>query len=115
MKRIKLSTHRNAQSNSKKLGAYAVEQELNKKFKQLETMDCPSCYGTMSLIDGVWQCHNCSYCISQADMLDGATFWFCDGCGEFLNVQPGFTLESGKWVCTRCHWMNNVTEENILD
>ena len=51
MKRIKLSTHRNAQSNSKKLGAYAVEQELNKKFKQLETMDCPSCYGTMSLID----------------------------------------------------------------
>lgn len=115
MKKIKLSAQRNTKNNSKKLGVYAAERELNRRFKQIKTMMCPSCYGTMFLEDEVWQCHNCSYCISQADMLNGAIFWFCDGCGEFLNVQPGFTTKSGKWICTRCRWMNDVTEENMMD
>lgn len=115
MKKIKLSACRKTKNTSKKLGAYAAEREVQEKFKKIETMDCPSCYGTMFLVDGVWQCHNCAYCISQQEMLNGATFWFCDGCGEFLNVQPGFTTESGKWTCTRCQWANDVTEENMID
>lgn len=115
MKKIKLLAHGKTKNGPKKLGTYALERELSEKFKRIETMDCPSCYGTMTLIDGVWQCNRCAYCISQTEMLNGAIFWFCDGCGEFLNVQPGFITESGKWVCTRCHWTNDVTEENISD
>lgn len=91
------------------------KEKTVQRFKKVKEMECPSCYGTMSMVDGVWQCRGCAYCISQADIQNGATFWFCDGCGEFLNVQPGFTVENGEWVCVRCHWTNDVTEENVID
>ena len=115
MKKIKLSAKHNVKNPSKKLGAYAAEREASEHFKQIKEMDCPSCFETMLLIDGVWQCQNCAYCISQVDMLNGATFWFCDGCSALLNVQPGFTTKSGKWLCVRCNWANDVTEDNIID
>ena len=115
MKKIKLSARHKVVKATKNLGTYAAERELTEKFKQLGTMDCPCCFGTMVLVEDAWQCQNCSYCISQNDMLSGAVFWFCDGCGEFLNVQPGFTTENGKWVCVRCQWTNDVTEENMID
>lgn len=115
MKKIRFSARHKVVPPSKRLGAYAAQRELTKKFQQLDTMDCPSCFGTMLLANGVWQCQNCSYCIAQSDMLAGTVFWFCDGCGEFLNVQPNFTTAHKKWVCLRCQWTNDVTEENILE
>lgn len=115
MKKIKLSARHKVVNTSKKLGAYAAKREQTEKFKQLETMDCPSCFGTMFLMENAWQCQNCAYCISQNDMLNGAVFWFCDGCGEFLNVQPGFTTANGEWACVRCQWTNDVTAENVID
>lgn len=40
--------------------------------------------------------------------------WFCDNCDAQLNMQPGFTISTGKWVCTKCGYENDVTSDNIL-
>ena len=40
--------------------------------------------------------------------------WFCDGCGEQMNDQPGFTTDSGEWICTECGYPNDVTDDNII-
>ena len=49
-----------------------------------------------------------------AEEKETAVFWFCDDCETFLNIQDGFSTDSGTWVCTECGYDNNVTEENIL-
>jgi len=40
--------------------------------------------------------------------------WYCDNCDAYLNIQPGFTTETGEWECTECCSVNNVTADNIL-
>lgn len=41
--------------------------------------------------------------------------WYCDECDAHMNSQPGFTTSSGEWTCTKCGYVNDVTEDNILD
>ena len=40
--------------------------------------------------------------------------WYCDDCDAHLNNQAGFNTLSGSWTCTKCGWVNDVTENNIL-
>lgn len=40
--------------------------------------------------------------------------WYCDGCDAHLNRQEGFNTSTGSWECTRCGYINDVTEDNIL-
>ena len=46
---------------------------------------------------------------------DGGCDWVCDGCGAYMNNQPGFNTFSGKWRCTDCGALNDVSQNNILD
>jgi DNA-directed RNA polymerase subunit M/transcription elongation factor TFIIS len=39
--------------------------------------------------------------------------WYCDGCGEYLNDQPGFNDKGGAWTCTKCGYHNYLDDENI--
>ena len=45
---------------------------------------------------------------------DSDTTWYCDGCDAELNRQEGFSSTSGTWICTKCGYLNNVTNENKL-
>ncbi|WP_321075944.1 hypothetical protein [Gemmiger sp.] len=89
------------------------EQRLLATFKKVKRMECPCCGETMYLNENVWRCQNCAYCISQERMPNGEIFWFCDGYERFMNVQPGFTTRTGKWICISCGWINDVTENDI--
>lgn len=40
--------------------------------------------------------------------------WYCDGCDAELNRQEGFTTETGTWICAKCGYLNDVTDNNIL-
>ncbi len=40
--------------------------------------------------------------------------WICDGCGAYMNSQPGFSA-GGSWTCTECGEHNDVSEDNILE
>ncbi len=41
--------------------------------------------------------------------------WYCDGCGAYLNSQPGFTTDDDIWECTECGEENDVSDDNIVD
>jgi len=41
--------------------------------------------------------------------------WYCDGCDANLNRQNGFTTSMGSWTCVECGYVNDVTEDNIID
>ncbi|WP_156337151.1 hypothetical protein [Paenibacillus dakarensis] len=41
--------------------------------------------------------------------------WFCDNCSVYMNNQPGFTTSSDEWTCTECGYVNDVSEDNIID
>ena len=38
--------------------------------------------------------------------------WTCDRCGLIMNKQNGFSVLSGRWVCTNCGYDNDVSETN---
>ena len=79
-------------------------------------MDCPACRSPNAYLGAegkVWKCPDCGYSISVKDKKKDV-FWFCDDCGTFLNVQKGFTTQTGRWICTECRYENDVTEENII-
>ena len=40
--------------------------------------------------------------------------WHCDQCGAILNMQDGFEVSSGQWVCKECNYPNDVSSENIV-
>lgn len=109
MKEVKVVAKRVISNKDK----FSDEQRLLATFKKVKRMECPCCGGTMYLNENVWRCQNCAYCISQERMPNGEIFWFCDGCERFMNVQPGFTTRTGKWICISCGWINDVTENNI--
>ena len=67
------------------------------------------------LEEDVWRCYDCAYCVTQKDMLEECVFWFCDECGRFMNVQPGFTDKTGAWKCISCGFVNDVSKENVID
>lgn len=79
-------------------------------------MDCPACRSPnmyLGLSRRKWKCPDCGYILSNAEK-NKTVFWFCDDCETFLNVQPGFSTKTGKWICTECHYENDVTKDNIL-
>lgn len=39
--------------------------------------------------------------------------WFCDNCGAHLNRQEKFNTKTGKWVCSKCNYENDVTAEYV--
>ena len=99
----------------KKLKVTLKKSKEERQFRKQTEMSCPCCGGEMLLEDGRWRCQLCAYCITQKSMLEGAVFWFCDECGRFLNVQPDFTTNTGAWKCVSCGYVNDVSEENIID
>ena len=78
-------------------------------------MDCPVCYGRLLFSKQMkaWVCARCEYTIHEDDFLDDFVFWFCDGCGTYLNVQPGFDRKGTHWVCEKCGFDNDTTFNNI--
>ena len=78
-------------------------------------MDCPACRSHNMYLgpEGKkWRCPDCGYSISDREK-NRCVFWFCDECDTFLNVQEGFTEETGRWTCTECGFENDVTEGNV--
>ena len=39
--------------------------------------------------------------------------WYCDGCGERLDKQEGFTDSLGSWRCTNCGHENPISGEHV--
>jgi len=81
--------------------------------------DCPRCYGdnkrgTMHLVGKEkWICDDCGYHFTQTELKAGMIFWWCDGCGKYMNVQDGFTENDLEWACTDCGFVNDVTDDNV--
>lgn len=113
MEKLKIRIGRNA--SVRRFKDLPRKEQDAQRFKRVEQMECPCCGKMMDLEDDVWRCEDCAYCISQKDMLDGAVFWFCDECGRFMNVQPGFTDRTGAWKCVSCGYVNDVSDENTID
>lgn len=80
-------------------------------------MICPACGGKLIINKDktVWECNKCSYTLLNSDFENNYVFWFCDECGEFLNVQNGFDSKSEKWICTNCGTENNITPAQVKD
>lgn len=113
MKKLKVTVGKNVPMRS--FASLPEEQKDIQRFRKVKMMMCPCCEDTMLLVDNAWVCQKCSYCITQSDMLSGEMFWFCDNCGRFLNVQPGFTTKTNAWKCVACNYLNDVSENNIED
>lgn len=80
-------------------------------------MICPSC-GDKLLLDKkneVWSCCKCSYSLSTEEFENDYIFWFCDGCGVFLNNQKGFDLNGSQWTCKKCGVENDISLNNVVD
>ena len=45
--------------------------------------------------------------------IDSEIVWICDGCGEMLNIQPGFSEDAGEWECTQCGFINKI-DKSVL-
>lgn len=39
--------------------------------------------------------------------------WYCDCCNAVMNNQSGFNTSIGKWECTECGEINDVSSNNI--
>lgn len=113
MKNLKVKIDRH--TSARKFEDLPQKEKDAQYSKRIKKMECPCCEKTMYLVDGVWRCYDCAYCIMQKDMLDGVIFWFCDECGRFMNVQPGFTDKTGVWKCVGCGFVNDVSADNIMD
>ena len=78
-------------------------------------MRCPACrnhYMRVNQKTGEWKCESCGYHFTVEEYESGMVFRFCDGCGEFLNNQDGFSAKKKFFVCRQCGVMNVIAEEN---
>lgn len=41
--------------------------------------------------------------------------WYCDRCGEYLNIQPGFDDHLPEWKCRKCGCINRISLDEIYD
>ena len=41
--------------------------------------------------------------------------WFCDRCGEYLNIQPCFDDHLPEWKCKKCGYVNRISLDEIYD
>lgn len=81
-----------------------------------KTMECLACRNHIMRVNkktGEWKCEFCGYHFSIEEFENGMVFWFCDKCGTFLNTQEGFDENKKLFVCQKCGFINNVTEDNI--
>lgn len=39
---------------------------------------------------------------------DKMYYWYCDGCGSYLNIQEGFENNKGIWECAHCGYKNQI-------
>ena len=39
--------------------------------------------------------------------------WFCDSCGDRLDLQPYFSDWRGSWRCKNCGFRNEINLESI--
>lgn len=39
--------------------------------------------------------------------------WYCDECDALLNDQEGFDISTGKWICKKCGFENDISQNNI--
>lgn len=78
-------------------------------------MECPVCHHKLFFKKekAAWCCDKCEYELLEKEFLDDSVFWFCDGCGTYLNVQDGFDRKGVTWVCTKCGFDNDITFNNI--
>lgn len=59
-------------------------------------------------------CANCENTDEHTSWNEDDTTWYCDGCDAELNRQIGFNTTTGTWVCTKCSYINDVTDANVL-
>ena len=96
---------------------------------------CPYCSAELRSQAGfnnettVWTCKSCGNEIvfptkdmegfDPVESFKGARFpgiyWYCDGCGSFLNQQEGFDDHLDCWECTVCGHVNPIADEAIID
>lgn len=78
-------------------------------------MECPVCHDKMTFKKNTkaWVCDDCGYSLLEQEFLDDFVFWFCYGCGEYLNTQDGFKRKGTSWMCTKCGFDNDTTFSNI--
>ena len=79
-------------------------------------MFCPNCDEGKMTIDKkstVWTCSECGYSLSADEFEDDYVFWFCDVCGEYLNIQEGFDRTAARHICGNCGYENDTTFDNI--
>ena len=92
---------------------FATFYEKNVK----KTKDCPACKGIGKLAadnnQKLWHCSECGYSITY-DKLDNCTYWFCNECETFLNIQPGFESVEERWICQVCGYENDIIAKVIL-
>lgn len=83
-----------------------IDTYIEQETKEWYETDCPNCKGKMVLKDtsDVYVCPECLYTLPKNVFEEGSgfVFYFCDHCNSYLNTQKGFTLETGKWKCTKC-------------
>lgn len=41
--------------------------------------------------------------------------WYCDGCNDNLNEQPGFRAGDSSWECDSCGFENDVSTDNLFE
>ena len=78
--------------------------------------DCPKCRSSNMVYSddkGCWVCLDCRYEMTQ-EWLERSTLWFCDKCNTYMNIQSGFSTDSGSWKCKYCCYDNDVTEDNVI-
>lgn len=80
-------------------------------------IECPACHGIMryNRRGRLWKCECCEYQLMASDFDNDYVFWFCDNCDTYLNIQEGFSTESGMWKCKKCGFENDVSEKAIYD
>ncbi len=78
-------------------------------------IECPVCHHKLLFKKrkNAWCCENCDYELLEKEFLDDFVFWFCDGCGTYLNAQQGFDRKKDTWVCSKCGFDNDISFKNI--
>lgn len=79
-------------------------------------MYCPACDGQMVITKNstLWKCNKCGYSLVTSEFEDDYVFWFCDKCNAYLNNQEGFDRHLQHWVCEKCGFDNNITDDNVV-
>lgn len=76
---------------------------------------CPTCKHGKMIVNKSrtnWVCEDCGYTLSIKEYESGYTFWFCNECDEYLNVQQGFDKHLIKHKCTKCGCENITIIDN---